>query len=295
MLPAMTGRSQPNSSRCLVKSIAAVPVILRLVADGSVTLTTVTLLGPHLTPENHEALLEGARHKSKREVEYQIACLSPQPDIAPMVRRLPARSPVEIEPMLPAPLISASQGPSGSSPVAPSVSPPPRSMVAPLASDRFLLRVTLSAETHAKLRRAQQLMGHSLPDGNPAAILDEALSLLVVKLERTKIGRVRRPRAASQSSSPSSSGSRHIPAEVRRQVWEKDDGRCAFVGPSGRCAETSGLEFHHLVPFARGGPTIPANLELRCRAHNAHESERAVGPRPQPRGRTNSGPSSRVR
>ena len=56
------------------------PIILDLVADGSVTLTTVAMLRPHLTPENHESLLAAARHKSKREVEHQIACLAPRPD-----------------------------------------------------------------------------------------------------------------------------------------------------------------------------------------------------------------------
>ena len=42
------------------------------------TLTTVAMLRPHLTAENHETLLEAARHKSKRDVEYQIACLAPK-------------------------------------------------------------------------------------------------------------------------------------------------------------------------------------------------------------------------
>jgi 5-methylcytosine-specific restriction endonuclease McrA len=62
------------------------------------------------------------------------------------------------------------------------------------------------------------------------------------------------------------------PAAVRREVWTRDEGRCAFVGTSGRCAERGFLEFHHLRPFAEGGETTAANLELRCRAHNAYEA-----------------------
>src|SRR5687767_14756330 len=50
------------------------PVILTLIASGDVTLTTIAMLRPHLTPENHVPLLSAARHKSKRDVEYQIAC-----------------------------------------------------------------------------------------------------------------------------------------------------------------------------------------------------------------------------
>ena len=48
------------------------PVILDMVAEGALTLTTVTLLRPHLTRQNHAALLDAARHKSKREVEHLI-------------------------------------------------------------------------------------------------------------------------------------------------------------------------------------------------------------------------------
>jgi hypothetical protein len=55
-----------------------------------------------------------------------------------------------------------------------------------LAADRYLLRVTLSAGAHAKLRRAQDLMRHKLPNGDPAAILERALVLLVDQLEKTK-------------------------------------------------------------------------------------------------------------
>jgi 5-methylcytosine-specific restriction endonuclease McrA len=154
----------------------------------------------------------------------------------------------------------------------------PRAKVAPLSSDRFLLRVTLSAETHAKLRCAQQLMGHIAPGSDPAVVIDKALSLLVAQLERAKIARVCRPRAKSPQSSSPSSGSRHIPASIRRQVWARDEGRCAFAGALDRCTETSRLEFHHLIPFARGGPTTFENVALRCRAHNSYESQQLFGP-----------------
>jgi hypothetical protein len=65
---------------------------------------------------------------------------------------------------------------------------------------------------------------------------------------------------------------------VKREVWNRDGGRCAFVGNAGRCDERGFLEFHHLEPFAAGGPTTVENLELRCRAHNAYEAERLFGP-----------------
>src|SRR5688572_10106015 len=53
------------------------PIIMERLADGSLTLTTIGLLRAHLTDENHRQLLDGARHKSKRDVEQMIAALRP--------------------------------------------------------------------------------------------------------------------------------------------------------------------------------------------------------------------------
>ena len=60
-------------------------------------------------------------------------------------------------------------------------------------------------------------------------------------------------------------------------VWARDGGRCRFEGPAGRCTETGRLEFHHVIPYAHGGPTTVENLELRCAAHNQYEAEQCVG------------------
>ena len=57
------------------------PVILDLLAEGGTTLTTVSLLAPHLTTDNHLSLLEAARHRTRREVEAQVAALRPLPPV----------------------------------------------------------------------------------------------------------------------------------------------------------------------------------------------------------------------
>jgi hypothetical protein len=119
----------------------------------------------------------------------------------------------------------------------------------PIAPERYKIQFTAGRETYEKLRRAQDLLRHVVPDGDPAIIVDRALTLLVRELERTKIGTGDRPRAG-RAASP---GSRHVPAAVKRTVWQRDGGRCAFVGAQGRCAETGFLEYHHVVPFAEGG------------------------------------------
>ena len=112
------------------------------------------------------------------------------------------------------------------------------------------------------------LLRHFVPDGHLAAIVDRALNLLLREAERTKYAAVRRPRAPGELNA----SGRRVPSAVRRAVWTRDGGRCAFVGSGGRCDEAGFLEFHRVVPFAAGGKTTPENLELRCRAHNAHEA-----------------------
>ncbi len=46
-----------------------------------------------------------------------------------------------------------------------------------------------------------------------------------------------------------------------------------------RCTERAFLEFHHIRPYALGGPTSAENISLRCRRHNQYEAELVFGPR----------------
>ena len=160
-------------------------------------------------------------------------------------------------------------------PSAPPVACPPNrsAVVAPLAPDRYKVQITVSRDTYNKLRQVQDLLRHTIPNGDPAAIFDRALTVLLADLERKKLAATERPRPR-RASSPAA---RHIPADIRRRVWARDNGRCAFVGASGRCTEQGLLEFHHVVPYAAGGLTTLENLELRCRSHNAYEATQYFG------------------
>ena len=254
------------------------PMILELFEQSAITLTAVRLLAPHLTMENHAAVLASATHKSKRQIEELVSSLRPQPDAPVVVRRLPA------SPVMPvASLVSAGSAPldNPAVPESPSVgtakcedSPPvPPARIVPIAPERYRIQLTVSRETHDRFRRAQTLLRHAVPSGDAAEIFDRALALLVERLERQRFASTARPRA----SRPSAECSRHIPAAVRRAVWRRDAGRCAFVGGHGRCAETAFLEFHHVEPYAAGGEATVQNIELRCRAHNAYEARLFFG------------------
>jgi hypothetical protein len=266
------------------------PVVLDLVADGAVTLTTITLLAPHLTPVNHLEVLEQARHQTKRQVEHIVARLRPLPDAPALIRKMPARpaaaaglSPSSVgsaDPTSQSVLSLLGDDESSATPVFPSPAPTAAALlrpatVTPLAPERYKVQLTVSRETNDKLRRAQDLLRHSIANGDLAIIIDRALTLLLADLERTKFAATDRPRSSSRP--PSSS--RHIPGAVRRAVWKRDAGQCAFVGPEGRCMERGFLEFHHVEPHAVGGPPAFENVEVRCRAHNLHEAEQYFGSR----------------
>jgi hypothetical protein len=67
-------------------------------------------------------------------------------------------------------------------------------------------------------------------------------------------------------------------AAVRREVFERDGGRCTFTDERGvRCRETHRLEFDHIVAFGKGGGSTAQELRLRCTAHNALAAEDDYG------------------
>jgi hypothetical protein len=286
-------------------------VLLEYLAEGAVTLTTVGLLAPHLTEANHREVLTAARYRSKRQVEELVARLHPQPAVPTLVRRLPsprlaaASAPElsEVPTDVPADAATSNAppaldldaaglsrlmpaGPAGaglSGPLtaglaasAASARPTRPATVEPLAPERYKVQVTVDKETYDRLRFAQALLRHQIPDGDVAAIVGRAVGALVEALLKEKVAATERPR----ESSATTPHSRHIPAAVKRAVWLRDGGRCAFVSRRGRrCAEEGLLEFHHVKPFAVGGAATMENIELRCRAHNRDEAERFFGRR----------------
>ena len=267
------------------RSARRFPLILEKLFDGSVHLTAVSLLGPHLTIANHAEVLDAARHKTKREVEGLVARLRPQPDVPSVVRKLPTPTCAQVpvpRSEFPVPGLDELLGEALPAQISPRVISGPAATrpaeIKPLAPDRYKVQFTVCRETHDKLRRVQDLMRHTVPNGDPAAIFDRALTLLLAELSRSRFAAT----ARSQGNRTVRPRSRHIPAAIKRDVWMRDAGQCAFLGEQGRCAETGFLEFHHVVPYADGGETSAGNVELRCRAHNQYEAELWSGATQQP-------------
>ena len=245
------------------------PLVLERLADGSLTLTAVRLLGRHLTTDNCGRVLTSAVHAKKRELEELVASLAPKPDVATVIRKIPqpAATPIATA------SASVQESSNSSEPASCVPAPPPsanaRPVIQPLAPERYKLQLTIAKDTHDTLRQLQNLLRHSISDGDPSRIVDRALKQLLEDVLREKCALTERPRCSTKASSDS----RHIPAAVRRAVFKRDGGQCAFVGPHGRCTERAFLEYHHRLPFAAGGKATVDNIELRCRAHNAYEAQ----------------------
>ena len=267
------------------------PMILELLASGSLTLTSVRLLGKHLTAENHQSVLAKAKDRTRREIEVLIAELAPRPDIPSAVRKLPTATPPSTGPMPAVTSVPFAAGPA----IAPSPSAlpaTPRPIVQAWAPERYRVQFTIGQEVHEKLRRLQALLRREIPDGDPGAIFDRALTVLLEKVEKRKLGAADKPRPRpvrprtdpKRSTRPGTDNdvhkpSRHIPGEVKRAVWRRDAGQCAFVSPTGRrCTERTFLEFHHIQAYANQGPPTVANISLRCWRHNHYEAELIFGP-----------------
>jgi hypothetical protein len=266
------------------------PSILAGLASGALSLSAIRKLGPCLTQENHETILARASGRSCREIDALVAELAPQPDAPTSVRKLP--TPVPAPPLfmappedIPTPVLAAA-----------AYTPPARRAVIETTSpQRYRVQFTIGKESHDTLRRLQALLRREIPNGDAGAIVERALRLLLEKVEKAKFAATSRPRtprrirpAADASPLPNEArtpilDSRDIPAGVQRAAWRHDGGQCGFVSTAGhRCRERSFLEFHHLTPYARGGPTTADNIALRCRRHNQYEAERVFGPRPSP-------------
>jgi 5-methylcytosine-specific restriction endonuclease McrA len=264
------------------------PCISGMVARGELHLSGIHQLAGHLTEENHKEVLQRAKHRSMREIERLIAEISPKPDVPTSIRALPIRrsqcppsnsqESLKDEPAGEESLPFGAAHPHlptslASDPV--SASRPPRSLTTPLSPRRYKLQVTIGQEARDKLAELRDLLSHQIPDGDLAVILDRALDALLAETKKRKAALTDKPRATRKRGT---NKGRAIPAHVRREVFERDEGQCVFVDAGGqRCGSGWQVEFHHRIPYARTGGHSAGNIELRCRAHNQYEAELEYG------------------
>jgi 5-methylcytosine-specific restriction endonuclease McrA len=85
---------------------------------------------------------------------------------------------------------------------------------------------------------------------------------LVVERERRKQRKLDRAHAALHRERHGVPRRERIPRQLRLVVWERDGGRCV------ECGSDFDLQYDHVIPFAMGGATTAANLQLLCAGCN---------------------------
>lgn len=85
----------------------------------------------------------------------------------------------------------------------------------------------------------------------------EAIIDALVRIEKRQL-------LVNQSDNPT----RHIPHDVRRLVWQRDQGRCT------QCQDRNYLEYDHIIPYSRGGANTVNNVQLLCRRCNLTKGDR---------------------
>ncbi len=281
------------------------PAIFSAIADGRLNLSTVVLVSGRLTQANAAELLAAVEHKTFKQVRRLLADRfgHPRPTFFPSgtpaaraaagesvaagTADLPVAQRVEIQPHPSA----ISEAPLPQSPVEGPAAGPPwrRARLTPVGPGVSELVVLLGEEACAQLEASRDLLGHAVPSGDLAEVLERAIALQYAHLRRRRCGASSRSGAgagkgaraveSSNDAAPSvPRDPRHVPNAVRREVWERDGGQCTFVDADGRrCEERFRVELDHVVPVARGGCSTVENLRLLCRAHNQLAAERAFG------------------
>ena len=220
------------------RTARAFPAVLPMLEDGRLSLSTLRMLGPHLTEKNHAALLGESAFRSKRDVEEILARHFPRAAVAASVRRKPA--------------------------------------LEPLAANLYLFKATVDGETVGLFRRAQDLGSHAVPSRDAAETLKRALKTYVAELERKRFSATKNPRTKERRRDAASRDI--PAAVERAVWTRDGGSCSHVGRGGRRCTSTTFLQYHHLRPWIAGGPASVPNITLRCQAHNLHEADRYFAP-----------------
>ncbi len=257
-----------QAARC----IRRFPEVLEMLQANELSLSTISLIEPILTDDNFASTIERVRGASYREVEAIASGYRPPRELRDRVRSV--------------------------------------NVSVPLADvDRALLDRECARNTpgagSARVATAQKLYVQFLADEEFMALFEEVRTLLTANGDYKSFSdvikhvlaeyrerhspsarqqrREARRGAASLDSRRRECGTtgerpRHIPAEIRDEVFLRDEGRCSFVAPDGtRCGSRHGLQVDHIKPFAADGAHEASNLRLLCAAHNRRAAARWLG------------------
>lgn len=285
------------------RTISKYPGIVPLIEEGNISLTAISVLHPYLTPENHRAWFADVAGKSRRQIEAMVAARHPQGARPDVVRRFPPYSP-QLAPSAPPHAFEAIPAdtvtpasetavPLGERLAPLTALPEPAwtgrphewQALVPISIDRVRIGFDAGIAVMNMIDRARQILRHKYPEGRLEDLVREALEILLERKDPQRRLALKKPAtAAFVADAPAEErhvrdlkAGRYIPAWVKKIVWDRDRGRCAWRFEDGTvCGSRDWIEFDHVRPFAKGGRSgSPRNVRLLCRAHNSLAASQA--------------------
>jgi hypothetical protein len=135
-----------------------------------------------------------------------------------------------------------------------------------ITPDISRLAINLPNETLDLIKRAQELLSHSIPDGSQAEVIKMVFEDFLARKDPL--------RKATQSA-----GTCRSTATKRREVFHKAESKCEFVDHKTKtvCGSTYQVQIDHIKPKAIGGGDEPENLRCLCPRHNLYMAEVNLG------------------
>jgi hypothetical protein len=264
--------------------ILEIPEVYGLMKEGRLTFSAVVQIAPVLGAQNKKALLPRVEGKSKKEIDAILAEFQPPQVIPDQTRQRLVKRQVSVEcPGTDAP--SESAGGHERTPELGEISlrcegennPTVKNStpeIEVVLEKMYEIRFAADEELMELIRWMKAHLSHKFPKG--ASYLEIFKCAMKYYKDREDLATSKLTR--STKTKPKTD-TRHIPKAVQREVWQRDNGRCAFIGPNGRRWNSQhNLQFdHYPVPFARGGPSTADNLRLLCAKHNRYTAEQLYG------------------
>jgi 5-methylcytosine-specific restriction endonuclease McrA len=264
--PSQAGR-RIQAARCCRRY----PELFGYLRNNEVGVMTLALIEPIITDDNKDEIIARIRRASRRAVERLIAEYRPAVNLRDRIRyvQIPKPQPKSLDLTLvdreckrAVPDEYRDQRPTEE-----------KVFVEFLADEEFL----------ALFEEVRNLLGNSSFDCSFADVIKLVLKEYrerhspAARQERREKKRVNSP-DSHRWECDDATKSRHVPDEVRDQVFVSDSEQCTFVGWNGtRCQCKKGLQIDHIVPFAAGGGHDSSNLRLLCGAHNRLAAEQTMG------------------
>ncbi len=264
--------SEATASRrvAVTRAAAKFPVILGMIREQRVTLTSLALVAPHLSEENHQILLQKIVGVSKREAERVVASFSPAKPKRDVIR--PVVTDVSETPR-------TGESKSQNKSILDLGEPLVLNSASEKKADKVRIAFDAPADLAEKIKRLKEIHAHKLKNGSLAEVLEMAVDMLLDKTApERKVESKKKAQTITSSAQCEAvqAEARRPSAAVQREVWRRDVGQCTFTDQEGRrCSARGRLQIDHIQPWALGGSSKdPDNLRLLCQAHNLFVAEK---------------------